>query len=73
MSGLLPLESIRVGGWFGADGESEPTNEVFTDGWFGGSETLEEVSNRLARLEQLLRLNRPIFINNNGRYEELVV
>lgn len=69
MADLLAYQSIHVGGWFGSTGESEPGDGVLTDGWYGDSgSTIEE---RLARLETVLALHKPIFINNNGQFEEL--
>jgi hypothetical protein len=73
MADLLPFESTLVGGWFGSDGQSAPDQGVLTDGWYSADETLEDVIRRLDRLEALLRANKPIFINIDGRFEELVV
>lgn len=71
MAGLLPTPSIMVGGWFGGDGQSEPNDGVFTDGWYGGPESIQDISDRLSRLEAALIAHKPIFININGDYEEL--
>ncbi|RLG45544.1 MAG: hypothetical protein DRN81_01110 [Thermoproteota archaeon] len=64
---LLGPESILVGGWFGEDGQSEPDEGVYTDGWFlYDGITLDEL---LAKL----RANKAIFVNTDGNYEELKV
>jgi len=71
MAPILTHQSIYVGGWFGLDGESEPTDGAFTDGWYGGEENLAQLSDRLSRLEALLISHKPLFINNNGQFQEL--
>lgn len=71
MADLLTHESIIIGGWFGTDGESAPSDGVYAGGWFGGPESLQDISDRIARIEALLISNKPIFINSDGIYEEL--
>jgi len=73
MAAQLPFESLIVGGWFGFDGQSAPGEGVLTDGWYGGEETIQDISNRLTHLESQLRAHKPIFINIDGRFEELVI
>jgi predicted TIM-barrel enzyme len=62
-------ESIAVGGWFGSDGQSAATNDIFT-GWFTGSPPPDE---RLMMLIDLLKTKKPIFINSNGNLENLKI
>jgi len=69
----LPFESLIVGGWFGFDGQSAPDGGVMTDGWYSGEETIYDIIKRLTHLESMLRANKPIFINIDGRFEELVI
>ena len=59
-------------GWFGEDGESLPEDWAILGGWWISAEiTLEQINNRLIRLETLLMANKPIFINSNGNLQEL--
>lgn len=73
MADLLSYDSIYTGGWFGGDGQSDPNDGVYTAGWFGGPESLEDISDRLARLEAMLIAHQPLFINEDGQLHELNV
>lgn len=73
MADLLPSPSIFVDGWFGGDGQSEPNDGVFTGGWYGGPESIDDISDRLARLEAMLISHKPIFVNDGGQMEEIDV
>lgn len=73
MADLLPQYSVYTGGWFGGDGQSEPNDGVYTGGWFGGPESIEDISDRLARLEAMLIAYQPLFVNEKGQINELDV
>lgn len=62
-------ETPFTGGYFGSDGQSDPTDELFTDGWFWGLS--DDDQERMEKLLQILWDYKCIFINIDGHLEEV--
>lgn len=70
-TGYVGEASPLLGGWFGDDGQSFPSDFVLTDGWFGEVDcSCVDMLQRVFLLEEFIKECEPVYIGPSGHLRE---